>query len=163
MLLRRQREYGRMACARLDKVGSTNSAVGDATQDALHLARSQLCVDGGDGCEAAEGTVGMLEPAHGTLVVTKTFIRNRYNASQSVKPVGLITGQFSAATTALQASRRKVKCAGELFQSQPRGAHHLLHDRRRKTVADRLAHIMMARKSVTKGPLPPEFLNHCSQ
>src|SRR5271169_6631731 len=113
---RRQREYGHTSCARPDKFGSTNSAVGDAAQDALHLARSQLCVNGSDGCETAEGTVGMLEPAHGTLVVTKIFISNRYNASQSVKPVGFITCQPSAATTTLQASRRKIKGAGEFFQ-----------------------------------------------
>src|SRR6202158_3237402 len=116
MLLRRQREYGRTACARLDKVGSTNSAVSDAAQDALYLACSQLCVNRSHGCEAAEGTVGMLEPAHGTLVVTKIFISNRYNASQSVKPVGFITCQPSTATATLQASRRKIKCAGEFFQ-----------------------------------------------
>src|ERR1035438_10649897 len=113
MLLRRQREYGRTACARLDRVGSTNSAVGDAAQDALHLARSQLGVNCSDGCEAAEGTVGMLEPAHGTLVVTKIFIRNRDNASQSVKPVGFITCQPSSATATLQAPRREVEGTGE--------------------------------------------------
>src|SRR5271157_3751847 len=155
MLLRHQREHGHRSCATLDKVGSTNSAVGNAAQDALHLARSQLRVNGSDGCEAAQGTVGMLEPAHGTLVITKVFIRNRYNASQSVKPVGFITGQPSTATTALQASRRKVNCAGEFLESQTRGSHQLLHYRRRKTVPDRLAHITIARKSATQGLLAP--------
>src|SRR5208282_981704 len=155
MLPHRQRECGHTSCARLDKVGSTNSAVSDAAQDALHLARSQLCVNGSDGCDAAEGTVGTLEPAHGTLMVTKILISNRYNASQSVKPVGFITCQPSTATAALQAPSRKVKCAGELFQSQTRGSHQLLHDRRRKALPDRLAHVTIARKSATKGSLAP--------
>ena len=132
-------------------------------KDALHLARSQFCVHCSDRCEAAEGTVGMLEPAHGTLVVTKIFISNRYDASQSVKPVGFITGQPSTATTALQASRRKVECAGEFFQSQTRGAHQLLHYRRRKPVPDRLAHITITRKSATQGLLASQFLHHGSQ
>src|ERR1035437_3164481 len=155
MLPRRQREYGHTSCARLDKVGSTNSAVSDAAQEVLHLARPQLCVNSSDGCEADEGAVGVVDPAHGPLVVTEIFISNRYNASQSVKPVGFITCQPSTATTALQASRRKVKCAGEFFQSQPRGSHQLLHDRRRKALPDRLAHITIARKSATKGLLAP--------
>src|ERR1039458_8652629 len=155
MLPRRQREYGHTPCARRDKVGSTNSAVSDAAQEVLHLARSQLCVNGSDGREAAEGTVGMLEPAHGTLVATKIFISNRYNASQSVKPVGFITCQPSTATAALQASSRKVKCAGEFFQSQTGGSHQLLHDRRRKALPDRLTHVTIARKSATKDSLAP--------
>src|SRR5208282_2838370 len=157
MLLRRQTEYGHTFCARLDRVDSTNSAVGDAAQDVLHLARSQLCVNGSDGREAAEGMVGMLEPAHGTLMVTQVFMSNGYNASQSVKPVRFITCQPSTATTALQASRRKVKCAGKLFQSQARGSHQLFHDRRRKTVPDRLTHFTIARKRATEGSFAPQF------
>ena len=94
------------SCARLDKLGSTNSAVGDAAQDVFHLAGSQLSVDCSHGCETAEGTIGMLEPAHGTLVVAEIFISNRYNSSQSVKPVGFVTCQSSL-------RRRRCKLRGE--------------------------------------------------
>src|ERR1700690_667615 len=153
MLPRRQKGHAHKSCARRDKVGSTNSAVGNAAQDALHLPRSQFCVNCSNGCKATEGTVGMLEPAEGALVVAKILISNRYNTSQSVKSVGFITCQPSTPTTALQASRRKVKCAGEFFQSQARGSHQFLHHRRREALPDRLAHIPIARKSTTKGLL----------
>src|SRR5258708_1957437 len=105
MPLRRQTEGAQTSRAEFDKIGSTNSAVGYTAQDVLHLTRSQLRVNRLDGRKATEGPVGVFEPTHGTLVVAKVFTRDRYNASQSVKPVGLITCQPSTTAPALQASR----------------------------------------------------------
>src|SRR6516164_4600930 len=85
----RRRARGRMPSAARDKRGSTNSAVRNAAEDVLHLARSQFRVNGGYGGAAAQGPVGTLEPTHGALMIAKTFIGDGNDASQTVKPVGL--------------------------------------------------------------------------
>src|SRR5271157_666817 len=102
MLLHRQTARGRTPCAAPDKRASTNSAVSNAAQDVLHLARSQFRVNGGYGSEAAQGPIGTLKPAHGALVIAQTFIGDGHDASQAVKPVGFITRKPSAAPAPLQ-------------------------------------------------------------
>ena len=70
---------------------STNSAVGNAAENVLHLARAQFRVHSGDRREATQGSIGTLEPAHGALVIAQTFTGDGYDASQAVKPVGFVT------------------------------------------------------------------------
>ena len=155
MLLRRRTEREHRLCAALGKFGSTNSAVGDAAQDVLHLTRSQFGVNCCHGGKATQGAVGALEPAHGTLMIAKVLISDSHDTGQSVKPVGFVTGQPSTATAALQASRREIKCAGEFSESQPRGSHQLPDDRRREAFADCLAHITIAGRGAAKNPFAP--------
>src|ERR1039457_2412198 len=144
MLPRHRTEYERRSCAELGRVGSTNSAVGDPAQDVLHLPRSQFGINCRDRSESAQRPVGTLEPAHSALMVTEVFISDGHTASQAVESVGFVKRKPSAATTPLQASRRKIECGSEFFEGQAGSPHQLLNNCRREPFPNRLTHIMVA-------------------
>src|ERR1039458_3989404 len=99
MRLHHQTEHEHTLGAKSDRCDSTNPAIGDATQDAFHLTRSQLSIDHRHGSEAAKGAIRTLEPTYCALVVAEVFIRNSDNASQSVKPVGFVRRKPSLIST----------------------------------------------------------------
>src|ERR1039457_193214 len=157
MRLHHQRGLGHTLGAKSDRRGSTNSAVSDTTQDALHLARSQLSIDHCHGSESAKGTIRTLEPTFCALMVAEVFISNSDNPSQAVKPVGFVRREPSTAPSALQASRREVEGAGEFFQCQTGSSHQLFHHGRSKSFPDRIAHIVVTGENASERVLAAQF------
>src|SRR5215467_15562327 len=83
MLPHHQMDGEHISCAGHDRPGSTNSAVGDASQDVFYLSSAQFCINGCNRGNATQCTVGPLEPADCPFLAAKVFIGNCHQARQS--------------------------------------------------------------------------------
>lgn len=120
-------------------------------------------VNSRDRRKPAQGTIWMLEPAHGTLMVAEVLNRQGNNASQPVKTIGFKTGEAPAALSSLQASRREIKGTCQLFQSQVAGPHHRFDHGRRETFSNGLAKIMIGGQRAAQSMFTAQFLNYGMQ
>src|SRR6266567_5542764 len=120
MLLRHRMECERTFYEALDRRDSTNSAVGNATQNVFHLACAQFGINGGHRGDAAEGTIRVLQPAHGANMVAEVLVGQGYDAGQAIQTIGFVTRQPSATTAALKAARREIERSSKFFKRQAR-------------------------------------------
>ena len=149
-----------MARAARDKPGSTNSAISDASQNVFHLASTGLGIDCSEGRNAAEGAIGMPQPASGTVAIAQVLIRDCNNARQAVEPVGLVARQPSTTAPALQAARREIECAGKFLERQTGRLHQLFYNAGTKALADGVAKIAVAGKSTSQSSFSTQLPDH---
>ena len=79
-----------MRYAARDRLGSTDSAVGDTTENVLYLACSEFGVDRLDRSEPAERAVRALQPVYRPLSSAKEIMSNGDDTREPVKPVRFI-------------------------------------------------------------------------
>ena len=156
-----------MPCVEPDRRASTDSAVRNPAQNVFDLASSKLRVDGSNGGDSTQRTVGSLQPAQGSLTIAKKVIGDGDNSSEAIQTVGLVRRQTSAIAATLQTARGEVQCAGKLLEGQAGSAHQFFNDGRAKSLADGLTQIAIIGQVSSQSPLTaqlvdysPEFVYH---
>ena len=103
----------------------------------------------------------MLEPAAGAIGVAEEVVGDGDDACQAIEPIGFEARQLAIAPAALQAARGEIEGGGELFQGQSGGAHEFFDNSGRESVADGLAHFVIAGEGAAEGLLAAKFGDDC--